>query len=686
MLSPRSVAIVGLSADAAKHGGRVLANLRKVGFAGAVWGVNPGVPEVEGVEMFENLAALPEAPDLVVCAIPAAAVPATVGEAGAIGAGGVVVFAGGFAEAGGEGERLQTELARAARSSGVRVLGPNSGGIIRPSTGLAASFLTCLDRPPEQIISGPVGLVTQSGGTGSYVHNLAAAAGDGLAVSISTGNEADLGLADGITALVDVDEVKAIALVMETVRNGASFVDAVRRAHAAGKPVVACRIGTSQRGEQLMSTHTGALAAPAKVLDGVLDALGVTVAETPEEMLSVAGVMARAGKPAGDRIGIVTHSGGIAILLTDLAERAGVALPHPGQALRDRLQPLLQLGSSDNPLDMGAIIGGPARFAQVVDLFARSGDFDCVLAVSTAHPPAHTVERVDGLLDLDPPTPVVHLWMAGDVSDTGLAMLRGANRPVTTEPRAAIRAAAGMGRLATGSFEPAARPAPAIMDAIPRTEHEAKKTLTAWGLPVVEGDLATDAESAARLASDLDGELVMKIVSPAIAHKTEVGGVVLGIVGSDHARRAFDQIVGRVAAAIPDAAIEGVRVERMRAGIEVIVGMIDEPAFGPTAMVGLGGVAAEGLGAERFAPAPLTRQLAHRLVRRVPGLATLLRRHSGSDEALDDLAGLVAETSRWFVASGLEQLEMNPVAWTGERWEILDALVVGEGGRDGQTR
>ncbi len=680
MLAPASIAIVGLSADPAKHGGRVLANLRKVGFPGRVWGVNPGLPDVDGVEMFPDLAGLPAGPDLVVCAVPAAVVPATVEAAGTVGAGGVVVFAGGFAESGPLGVELQQRITSIARSTGVRVLGPNSGGIIRPSVGLAASFLTCLDRPGDQIRSGPVGLVTQSGGTGSYVHNLAAAEGGGLAVSVSTGNEADLGMADGILALVELEEVKAIALVMETVRRGPAFVEAVHRAHSAGKPVVACRIGTSRRGERLMTTHTGAMATPAKVLDGVLDTLGVTSTETPEEMLAVAGVMARAGSLSGDRIGVVTHSGGIAILLSDLAERFDANLPQPGAPLRAELEPLLQLGSSDNPLDMGAIIGGPGRFAQVVDRFAASGDFDGVLAVSTAHPPAHTEERVAGLLALEPSVPVAHLWMAGDVGAAGLDTLRAAGHPVTTEPRAAMRALAGLGRLATGRFEPASTPASAPVSTVPSTEHEAKQLLASWGLPIVEGGLAHDATEAAELAERLGGRVVMKVVSPDVMHKTEAGGVVLGVSGANQAREVFDRIMTAVSSRRPDARIEGIRVERMQVGVEVIVGAVVDPVFGPTAVLGLGGVAVEGLGAERFAPAPLTSDQALRMVTRVMGLTTMLERSHAGDQAAVELAGLVAETSRRFAASGLGQLEMNPVTWTGERWEILDAVMVDRSG------
>lgn len=673
ILGPASVAIVGLSADPAKHGGRVLGNLRRLGFSGTVWGVNPGMPEVEGVEVFGSLGDLPASPDLVVCAVPAHVIPDTVRAAGEVGAGGVVVFAGGFAEVGEEGARLQQELVDAARAGGVRVLGPNSGGIIRPGIGLAASFLTCLDRPAAEMRSGPVGLVTQSGGTGSYVHNLAAAAGGGLAVSVSTGNEADLGMADGIEALLEMDEVRAIALVMETVRRGPAFIAAVRRAHAAGKPVVACRIGTSRRGQTLMSSHTGAMAAPAKVLDGVLDSLGVTVAETPEEMLAIAEVMARTPALRGGRAGVVTHSGGIAILLTDLAERHDLTLPTPSPELRTELEPLLQLGSSDNPLDMGGIIGGAGRYAQVVDKFAGSGDYDVVVAVSTAHPRAHTVERVEGLLALDPPVPVAHLWMAGDVGEAGRAMLVEAGLPLATEPRAAIKAVAGMCRLAGMQFETTAAVEPAPIDP-PSTEHEAKELLRGWGLPVVEGGLARTAEEAAALGESLGGKLVMKVSSPDIAHKTEVGGVVLGLEGGTACSQAFERVVSSARSAKPDAVIDGVRLERMCSGVEVIVGMISDPLFGATALVGLGGVAAEGLGAERMAPAPVSLDQALRMVESIPGLEVSLKRRGDDGTACGELAGLLREASRRFVASGMAEFEMNPVAWSDGRWVILDVL------------
>ncbi|HSL25673.1 MAG TPA: CoA-binding protein, partial [Acidimicrobiia bacterium] len=444
LLEPRRVAIVGLSADPAKHGRRVLGHLRRLGFQGEVWGVHPGMPAVAGVAMFPSVPSLPTAPDLVVCAVPATAAAEVARQAGEIGASAVIVFAGGFAEAGAAGRRMQEDLRSVARAGGVRVLGPNSGGVIFPGGHLAASFLTCLDRPADQIRSGLVGLVTQSGGTGSYLHNLAAARGSGFAVSISTGNEADLDAADAIDALVDRPEVAAVAVVLETVRRGPEFVAALRKSRRAGKPVLVCHLGRSERGRRLMITHTGALAGPARVLQGVLDAEGVAMVETPADLFDAAEVMARSPRPAGGRTAVVSHSGGMAILLSDLAERSGVDLPLPRPELARRLDPLLELGAAENPLDMGGIIGGPHRFGQVVEAFVDSDDYDMVLAVTTAHPPTHTLTRAEDLAAIGTNKPLIHLWLAGDLGDEGLASLRAAGTPVSEEPRAAMAALAGL--------------------------------------------------------------------------------------------------------------------------------------------------------------------------------------------------------------------------------------------------
>lgn len=657
LLDPASIAIVGLSEDQSKHGGRVLGHLRRLGFAGAVHGINPKLREVQDVEMFTSVAAVPEPPDLVVCAVPAAIVVEVVSDLA--GVGGLVVFAGGFGEAGPEGQALESALAEKAATLGVRMLGPNSGGIIRPSRGLAASFLTCLDRPADQIRSGRVGVVTQSGGTGSYLHNLAAARGGGLAISVSTGNETDIKLGEAIDAVSQLDEVRVVLALIETVRDGPAFLESVRASVERGKSVVACRIGTGSHGKTLMTTHTGAMAVADKVLDGVLHSLGVVVAETPGEAYEVAEVIANSPPPTGGRTAIVTHSGGIAIHLSDLAERHGVDLPAPGPDLRAVLDPLLDHGAANNPLDMGGIIGGATRFSEVIGVFAEAGEYDMVLAVSTAHPPAHTEERVRDLLALDPQVPVVHLWMAGDQANAGWGALVAAGAAVTDEPRAAIRALADLGRMASKSPRPPPDPTTAPFED--------------WGVPMIAGEMAEDAESAVVLAKRLGYPVVVKVSSPGLAHKTELGGVALDLNNDEEVRIAFERVVaaGR-AVGLP---VNGARVERFRPGLELIIGGVIDPVFGPLVSVGMGGVLTELLGDVVFAPAPVDEAAALEMIQRLRGRA-LLDGYRGSPPAdVGGLARIVSLISRGLVGSGHDEVEINPLVWDGQEWVAVDWLL-----------
>ncbi|HEX6146158.1 MAG TPA: acetate--CoA ligase family protein [Acidimicrobiia bacterium] len=658
LLDPASIAIVGLSADRDKHGGRVLGHLRRLGYRGEVLGVNPRLPRLEGVEVFETVADLPRPPDLVVCATPAGAVGDVAEQSAGVGA--MVVFAGGFSESGSGGQLLERSLAQRARSAGVRVLGPNSGGVIRPSSGLAASFLTCLDRPPDQIRSGRVGVVTQSGGTGSYLHNLAAARGSGLAVSMSTGNEMDIKLGEAVAAVSGLGEVKVVLALVETVRDGPVFIEAVRSSLDRGKPVVVCRIGTGSHGKTLMTTHTGAMAVPEKVLEGVLDSLGVIVAETPGEAYEIAEMIALSAAAPGDRTAIVTHSGGIAIHLADLAERHRVVLPAPGPELRARLDPLLDQGAANNPLDMGGIIGGPGRFAEVVEVIAHSGEYDIVLAVSTAHPPGHTDERVSTLLDLDPPNPLLHLWMAGDQAAHGLTMLRDAGIPVAEEPRAAIRGVAGLARLTK-------IPAPAPVESLDADFED-------WGLPLVEGEVVADPEEAVAAAERLGYPVVVKVSSPGLAHKTELGGVRLGLDSAESVSAAFAEVVATARAA--GLTVGGARVERFRPGLELIVGALVDPVFGPLVSVGMGGVVTELLGDVVFAPAPVDESAALGMIDRLRGRPLLDGFRGGSPADVGGLAWIVSVVSRGLVGSAVAEVEVNPVIWTGEEWVAVDWLVL----------
>jgi hypothetical protein len=330
---------------------------------------------------------------------------------------------------------------------------------------------------------------------------------------------------------------------------------------------------------------------------------------------------------------------------------------------------------------MGGIIGGPSRFAEVVDVFAGSGEYDLVLAVSTAHPPAHTEQRVAALVGLLSPqersdvgerapkggegssggAPVLHLWMAGDQGRQGLLTLRGSGAAVSEEPRAAIRALAGLARLSRvsppGSVEPV------------------DGDFEDWGLPLVEGAVVTDAEQAVVVAERLGYPVVVKLSSPGLAHKTEVGGVKLSLEAAGTVSGAFDQVMkaGRDAGLV----VDGARVEKYRPGLELIVGALIDPVFGPVASVGMGGVLTEVLGDVVFAPAPVDEAGARGMIERLKG-RRLLDGYRGSRPAdRDELARFVSTVSRGLVGSGLQEVEINPLVWTGDEWVAVDWLVVG---------
>lgn len=658
LLDPESIAIVGLSADAEKHGRRVLTNLRNLGFEGEVWGVNPNLPKVDGMDVVGTISDIPKSPDLVVCAIPGPALIDVIKQCAGVGA--VIVFASGFGESGASGAEQQRRLTDESEQVGVRLLGPNSGGVIRPNRRLAASFLTCLERPAREIKTGPVAVVTQSGGTGSYLHNLAADRGSGLALSVSTGNEADLGVGEVIDAVAKLDEVRAIVVVIETVRDGPVFMRAVDKAQRMGKAIVVCRIGMGDRGHSLMTSHTGAVAIPEAVFDGVMKSLGVVVAETPGEALEVAQMMARATASAGNRCSIVTHSGGLAILLSDLAESHGLELPSPGSGLQDALLPLLDHGAATNPLDLGGIIGGPARFAQAVEDIGNSGEYDMVLAVSSAHSPDHSKIRCKSLINLQTEASVVHLWMAGGQAGSSLEQLRGASLPVTEEPRAAILAMVGLSRLSQKGAE--------------TSIETLSGDIIDWGLPLIDGVVVSSVADAVTAAEAIGYPLAMKVESAQIHHKTEVKGVRLNLQTADSVSFAFSEIMDSVAESGQVAS--GVRVEKYRPGLEIMVGAVNDAIFGPIVSVGFGGIFAELAGDVVFAPGPVDVRGARSLIDRLR-LRPALDGFRGLPVAdIDELASIISITSRGLAGSDLAEVELNPLIWDGTSWVAVDWLVV----------
>jgi acyl-CoA synthetase (NDP forming) len=692
LVEPRSIAIVGLSANPEKHGARVLASLRRFGYSGEVFGVNPRGGELHGVTTYPSLRALPTTPDAVVLAVPAAQVLTTLEAAGEIGAGGAILFGGGFAETGPEGAALQERIRECARESGLRLLGPNSAGLINPTSRVVMSFLTCLERPADQLRAGPVALVTQSGGSASFMHNVAAARGSGLAVTISTGNEAGVRAGEALGFLVQQPYVRVVAMLLETIRDGAQFLASAQAAVAAGKPVVVCKIGRSAAGARMMLTHTGALAAPQRRLDAVFDSLGITVTSTPEELFDVAELLARSSIPDGDRVGVVTHSGGAAVLLADKLDAAGLDLPQPSAELSTALQPYLQLGAPGNPTDLGGIITEPQRYTEVVHRFIDEPSFDTVVAVSTPHPPAHTAGRADELIRLsaDSRKPLLNLWWAGDIGAIGRQKLTAAGVPVTTDVDALAIAAGGLarfGRRCRGGNVAVAPPDPAVVawlqdrsaagSSATLTEVDGKELLRRMGLPVLRGEFVRTAAQAQDAADRIGFPVVVKAVSPDLAHKSDVGAVRLDLRDREAVERAVLEIGAAVESAAAAAIVDGYLVEEFAPGLEMVLGVVRDPTFGPFVIVGTGGVYAEALDDVALGLAPLSVDQAGRLVRSLRG-HRLLEGFRGSPPADEQaLVNLVVTLSGLAAsyADYLAEADLNPLIFSGGAWRVADALV-----------
>lgn len=690
LLRPESIAIIGLSADPEKHGARVLESLRRFSYEGTVWGVNPRAGELYGVATYPSLRDLPGRPDAVVLAVPGAHVLEAIEQAGQVGAGGAIILSGGFAEAGPDGTARQDEIRASSRASGLRLLGPNSAGVIDAASHVVMSFLTCLERPAEQLRPGPVGLVTQSGGSASFLHNLAAERGGGLAVSISTGNEADVAAGEAMSALVARSDVASIALLLETVRDGPQFIAAARAAIEAGKPVVVCKVGRSEAGQRVMRTHTGALASPWRRYAAVFDALGITVTDTPEELYDVADQMARARIPAGGEVAVITHSGGTAVLLADCLEAEGVRLSEPSASLQADLRPYLQLGAPGNPTDLGGIITEPRRYADVVRCFLEDPGCDLVVAVSTPHPGKHCADRANTLVELGARSakPLVSLWLAGDVGAEGLGTLRAAGVPVTTNVLSLVRAVGGLVRFSDvrrAVPEARTRPHPDVLTVTETlapggkdlTEIQAKALLESLGLPTLRRAAAATADEAVLAASSIGYPVVVKLVSPDIAHKSDIGGVHLDLRDAEAVRVACVAIDSGVAGSASNAATQGYLVEQYAPGVEVVLGLIRDPSFGPLVLVGTGGIYAEAIDDVALGVPPLSRPQALRLIRSLR-LHKLLRGFRGSPPVDEDgLATLLVRLAEIGLDHDgvIEEMDLNPVIFSAGQWRIADALI-----------
>jgi acetyltransferase len=671
-LDPASVAVVGASRDPFKVGGSVVANLRSAGFPGRIIPVNSRTDSVQGLPAVRTLLDVEDGVDLAVIAVPAADVLPVLKQCAAKKVGGAVVISAGFRESGGEGVRREAELREWLRDQPMRVLGPNCLGWIRPARRLNVTFAPGMPEP------GGIAFVTHSGALAVAILDWARDRRVGFSLFASLGNQADVNESDLLDAVAADPETRVIACYLEGVADGRRFLGALRRA-AGVKPVVLLKAGRSPEGARAVSSHTGALAGSDRAFDAAARQAGALRVDTVEELFDVARGLASQPLPRGRRLIVVTNGGGLGIVATDAARAAGLSLAPVDEAVRQRLAEGLPAAAGlGNPIDLVGDADARRYSHALHTLGGDSADAMLVLLTPQAATDAASIGRTIAGTTRGWPIPVAAAFVGGARVAPGIRVLEEAGIPCYGFPEPAVKTLAGMARLAelrsaVRGTAPARVADPAHARAWlaglgPGAERqlgmpELTPLLDAYGIPRLAARVAESAADAAAVAEDIGFPVAVKIVSPDIAHKTEVGGVVLGLRDARTVGEAAAAILGRVARERPEAVIRGLLVEAMApAGKEILLGGVRDGQFGPLVMVGLGGIYVEVFAdtAARLAPVSAAEAL---VMLDELKTASLLRGARGEPPVdRDGLAAIVERFSQLLVdLPELAEIEINPL-------------------------
>jgi len=687
LLRPRSVAIVGASADAAKLTGRPLAYLEKYGFAGAVFPVNPRAEAIGRHRCYADVAALPEAPDVALVLLGADRVVDAVRALSARGTAAAIVLASGFGESGEAGRARQDALRRAAGA--MRLLGPNTIGLVNVTDRIVLSASNAL--VTDEIVEGRVALVSQSGGILGSVLSRAQGVGLGFSKLIATGNECDLEVADFIDYLASDDATRVIALYLEGLRKPEAFKAAVARARAAGKAVVAFKVGRSESGARSAVSHTGALAGSDAAYDALFRQFGVIRAERYSDLIDIPLALAAGRTLHGKRVAIITSTGGAASLLADAAGIAGFETPPPDQATAAALKALAIDGATldSNPIDVTLAGVKTETFRTILDAVTASPSYDAVAVVlgssalrepETAGAPlrdcaARSGKPVIAFVSPDAPSLVRTLNLSGV--------------PTFAAPESCAIALAAMLRASEGAgISPPPQPAVTVSDAAqallqpgPLNEAESKRLFAEFGIPAVREIVAKTSAEAAAAAKSIGGNVVVKVLSRAMLHKSEIGGVSVNVAPADVARTCEAMAARFVQAA--RAQPEGFLVQEfVTGGVELILGFHQDAQLGPAVLLGMGGVTAEIYRDTALRLAPLTRTDAEAMIAELTS-APLLTGFRGRPKAdVAALAGTIVAFSQMVMAVGgrLAEAEINPLFVLPEGVLAGDGVVVVKSG------
>jgi acyl-CoA synthetase (NDP forming) len=696
------VAIIGAAADSSLRG-RLTQQLVEHGFDGRIYPVTRSQTEVLGHKAYAAVGDIPEAADLAIILVPAAYVVSTIEQCAARGIPAAVVISSGFAEEKSEEAAARDQALRAiAKRTGMVIAGPNSEGLVNPLRPLVATFSPVFHDPnepllPENSRAKPIAVSCQSGALTFAFLSRGRDRQLRFTYQISAGNQTVLEAHDYLDWVLDAGGADIFMGYLEGIRDTQRFRAVAEKAARMGKPMILAKVGRSDAGRRAAASHTGSLARAGMADDAIFRHHGIIRGEDLDHMVDVASAFAYCPLPRGNRVAVITGSGGSAVWMADILSAHGLELPVIEENLQRRIMALLpSYASAQNPIDATAQAIGEVGYAPMVELVAQSERIDTILLISSLANPERAKKLAAELAgitaSLDKP---ILLSTYTTATPASIAAIAGAGIPCYTSMPScarAIKALVDYGRFREklARRKPVEATAPALRDEVTLalaaagpvlTEVASKKLLARYGVPLPPEALATSDDEAIAAASRIGSAVALKVQSPEILHKTEAGAVMLGLSGDGAVREGYRTVLARAKAAYPNAAIDGVLVQAMaKRGREMILGVTRDPDFGPMLMVGLGGIHVEVLKDVVFGPVPLGADDALDLIGQLKGAARLdaVRGEPAADR--DALARLMVALSRFAAdhADAIAEIDLNPVIVhaAGEGLTIVDALIV----------
>ena len=694
--APASIALIGASRDQEKIPGRLLSMLRKNDYPGKLYPINPNYADIEGLKCYKSIAEIGAPVDLAIIIIPARVVIGALEECAAVGVRNAVIISSGFAEEGGDSAAMQDQIVAIAKRTGMRISGPNAEGFLSEVQKVAATFSPTVDVKPGHVplvaTKRRIAIVAQSGGIGFAIKHRAKALGVAISYCVSAGNESDLGAGEFLDYMVQDASTDVILLFIEGIRDVDKFLAAARRAADSGKPVIVTKVGRSGAGERAAASHTASMAGWSAAYDAVFAKYGFIVSNDLDEAVTIAAVLTTNPLPKGDRVAVLTVSGGAGIWGADTVSMQGLKVPELSGGLQTNIKKLMpSYGAAGNPIDVTAQGAGSGGLQKSIDLLIASSEVDAILVVlslsSEVRVPFKEAELKPVIAAQSKPIVFYSYTLPSafartELAKSGVVVLSGLTHVGVAMRRLVDYAKFKLAPPAGDAGLPV-RDLAAHLGSAKLSEWDSKSLLRAAGVALPDETLVANRDELDAAIARSGFPLVMKIQSRDIPHKSEVGGVRVNIAAKGEAFTAYWALLEDVARHRPEADIQGVLVGPMaKKGVEIIVGTMTDATFGPMIMVGLGGITTELFRDVIYRPAPVSAAAASAMLMELKA-APLLNGFRGAAKAdVTALSGLIAQVSVLAARHGqdIAEIELNPVLVhaEGQGVTIVDALVVGK--------